>query len=112
MFQTLYNYVFWRDFVLFFVNRILGSLPFDEAEALRIKWPELSNMGVRYMAKRMSLPSKKRKEGEEKQEKQEEPKQNEDPKSFIGFWSWTCLLPPDRFDTLSRWVGKYRHFRL
>lgn len=45
--------------------------------ALRIKWPELSNMGVRYMAKRMSLP-KKRKEGHEKQEKQEEPKQNEE----------------------------------
>lgn len=46
--------------------------------ALRIKWPELSNMGVRYMAKRMSLPSKKRKEGEEKQEKHDEPKQNEE----------------------------------
>ena len=69
----------------FFKTGSKGSLPFDEAEALRIKWPELSNMGVRYMAKRMSLPSKKRKEGEEKQEKHDEPKQNEDPKSFVGF---------------------------
>lgn len=58
------------------------------------------------MAKRMSLPSKKRKEGEEKQEKQEEPKQNEDPKSFVGFWSWTCLLPPDR---LTRFRGEWEN---
>lgn len=40
--------------------------------ALRIKWPELSNIGVRYVAKRMSLSSRKRKEGREAQDKPEQ----------------------------------------
>lgn len=40
--------------------------------ALRIKWPELSNIGVRYVAKRMSLSSRKHKEKREAQDKPEQ----------------------------------------
>lgn len=51
--------------------------------ALRIKWPELSNIGVRYVAKRMSLSSRKRKEGREAQDKSEQ-KEAQGPKEETG----------------------------
>lgn len=63
-------------------------------------------MGVRYMAKRMSLPSKKRKEGEEKQGKQDEPKQNEDPKSFVGVEAGHVCYPQT---VLTRFAGEWEN---